>query len=160
KTYDLVIVDSLDASTEGVGERDSAKPAKAIAPLLDIAHRAEGPAILVLGNTIKSAEHSRGSGVVEDRADIVYEVRDATEFSPSGKRDWWLELPRADAGGWGERSARRKRREKYRLAFVCSKYRLGEEPEPFCIELDTTTDPWSVRDVTEQVIAAGTQAPP
>jgi hypothetical protein len=158
KTYDLVIVDSLDASTEGVGERDSAKPAKAIAPLLDIAHRAEGPAILVLGNTIKSAEHSRGSGVVEDRADIVYEVRDATEFSPSGKRDWWLELPRADAGGWGERSARRKRREKYRLAFVCSKYRLGEEPEPFCIELDTTTDPWSVRDVTEQVIAAGTEA--
>jgi hypothetical protein len=65
--YDLVIVDSLDATAEGVGEQDSAKPAKAIAPLLDIAHRADGPAILVLGNTIKSGSHGRGSGVLEDR---------------------------------------------------------------------------------------------
>jgi hypothetical protein len=69
--FDLVIVDSLDAMAEGIGEQDSSKPARAMAPLLNICHREDGPAVLLLGNTIKSAAHSRGSGVVEDRADIV-----------------------------------------------------------------------------------------
>jgi hypothetical protein len=58
--YDLVIVDSLDAMAEGVGEQDSSKPAQAMVPLLDICHRENGPAVLLLGNTIKSAAHSRG----------------------------------------------------------------------------------------------------
>jgi hypothetical protein len=123
--YALVIVDSLDASTEGVGEQDSAKPAKAIAPLLDIAHRADGPAILVLGNTIKSGSHGRGCGVVEDRADLVYEVRDATDFTPSGTKDWWTELPPAGRDTWAERASRRKQRDRYVLAFVPSKFRVG-----------------------------------
>jgi hypothetical protein len=107
--YDLVIVDSLDASTEGVGEQDSAKPAKAIAPLLDIAHRADGPAILILGNTIKSGSHGRGSGVVEDRGDIVYEVRDATDFTPSGRKPWWTELPASGRDAWAERASGARR---------------------------------------------------
>ena len=42
--YDIVIVDSIDSMAEGVGEQDSGKPAKAIAPLLDICHRENGPA--------------------------------------------------------------------------------------------------------------------
>src|SRR5262249_7539138 len=116
--YAMVIVDSLDASTEGVGEQDSAKPAKAIAPLLDLAHRADGPAILVLGNTIKSGSHGRGSGVLEDRGDIVYEVRDATTFTPSGTKPWWTELPAAGRDAWAERASRRQQRDRYVLAFV------------------------------------------
>ena len=114
--FDLVILDSLDSAAEGIGEQDSARPSKAIAPLLDIAHRENGPAVLVLGNCIKTGAHSRGSGVVEDRADIVFEVRDATSFRPSGEKPWVEELPPADAGSWMSRSLRRKQREKYRLA--------------------------------------------
>jgi hypothetical protein len=153
--YDVVMIDSLDATTEGVGEQDSAKPSQAFAPLLDIAHREAGPAILVLGNTTRSAEHSRGSGIVEDRADIVYEVRDATDLKPTGTKPWWLELPAAGAGAWAERAARRKRRGTYRLAFVPSKFRIGEEPDPFVLEVDLSQEPWRLRDVTAEIVAAG-----
>jgi len=153
--YDVVILDSLDAAAEGVGEKDSSKPSEAIAPLLDLAHREGGPAIIVLGNTIKSGAHSRGSGVIEDRADITYEVRDATNFMPSGRRPWYQELPAAGVDAWGERSVRRKGRKVYRLAFVASKFRIGEEPEPFLLEVDLTTEPWQLRDVTDAVVQGG-----
>ena len=156
--YDMVIIDSLDSAAEGVGEQDSAKPSRAIAPLLDIARRENGPAVLILGNTVKSALHSRGSGVIEDRADIVYEVRDATDFHPTGRKPWVEELPPADAGSWASRASRRKQREKYRLAFVASKFRIGQEPEPFILEIDTTADPWTVRDVTDDVDREGAEA--
>lgn len=141
--YDLITIDSIDSATEGVGEGDSAKPSKALASILDIAHREAGPAILVLGNTIKSAAHSRGSGVVEDRADIVFEVRDATDLRPTGTKDWWHELPPAGVDAWAQRASRRKKREVYRLAFIASKFRIGEEPDPFCFEVDLRTEPWA-----------------
>jgi hypothetical protein len=150
--YAVVCLDSLDSATEGAGESDSAKPAQAIAPLLDLAHQANGPALLILGNTIKSGRHNRGSGVLEDRADISYEVRDATDLRPSGTKDWWHELPEAGVGAWAERASRRKRRSKYRLAFIPSKYRVGEEPEPFCLELDLGALPWTLRDVTADLM--------
>jgi hypothetical protein len=156
--YALVIVDSLDASTEGVGEQDSAKPAKAIAPLLDIAHRADGPAILILGNTIKSGSHGRGSGVLEDRGDIVYEVRDATDFQPSGTKPWWTELPAAGREAWAERATRRQQRDRYVLAFVPSKFRVGIEPEPFALEIDLSTEPWQLREVTAALDQAAESA--
>src|SRR5262245_11606494 len=156
--YDVLVIDSLDAASEGVGEKDSSRPSKAVAPLLDIAHRADGPAILVLGNTIKTGENSRGSGVVEDRADICFEVRDATGLTPSGTKEWWLELPPPGRAAWGERAARRRRRDSYRLAFIASKFRIGEEPEPFILEIDLSTEPWQMRDVTAAVVEASTRA--
>jgi hypothetical protein len=147
--YDLVIVDSLDASTEGVGEKDSAKPSQALAVLLDLAHRANGPAILVLGNTVKSAAHSRGSGVIEDRADIVYEVRDCTNFRPSGKKaSWWLDLPPQGVAEFGNRAERRQQQQTYRLAYIPSKFRTGQEPDPFVVEVDLAQKPWTIRDAT------------
>lgn len=155
--YDLVILDSFDSAAEGVGEQDSARPSRAIAPILDIARRENGPAVLILGNTIKSAAHSRGSGVVEDRADIVYEVRDATQLHPSGTKPWFEELPAADAGAWVSRSSRRKQRTKFRLAFVASKFRLCQEPEPFVLEIDLTAEPWTVQDVTDEVDREGAE---
>ncbi len=159
RDYDVLIIDSLESSTEGCGEQDSAKPSKAIAPLLDIAHRENGPAILILGNTIKSGAHSRGSGVVEDRADVAFEIRDATDLTPSGTKDWWLELPAAGAEEWANRASRRKRRDTYRLAFIASKYRIGEEPTPFIWEITMPdTEPWTVRDVTAEVVQAGEAA--
>jgi hypothetical protein len=146
-TYDLVVVDSIDASTEGVGEGDSAKPSVAFAAVLDLARRADGPAILVLGNVVKSGAHSRGSGVLEDRGDIVYEIRDATDLKPSGQKDWWHELAPAGVGEWAARASRRKRRDMYRLAFIPTKFRLGEEPEPFVLEIDHRAEPWTLREV-------------
>lgn len=112
--YDLVIVDSLDSAAKGMGERDSEKPSRVLAVLLDIARQQNGPAILVLGNTVKTAAHSHGSGVVEDRADIVFEVRDATDLRPTGSKPWIEELPPADASSWAKRATRRQRRDRYR----------------------------------------------
>ena len=156
--YDVVILDSFDSCAEGIGEQDSARPSRAIAPLLDVARAMNGPAVLVLGNTIKSAAHSRGSGVIEDRADIVFEIRDATNLQPTGVKAWWEELPAAGADAWASRATRRKKRDKYRLAFVPSKFRIGEEPDPFCVELDLSTEPWSMKNVTMELIAAGDAA--
>lgn len=153
--YDVVILDSLDSAAEGVGEQDSAKPSRAFAPLLDIARRENGPAVLVLGNCVKTAAHSRGSGIIEDRSDIVFEVRDATDFHPSGKKPWPEELPPADAGSWAARSSRRKQRQTYRLAFIATKFRIAEEPEPFILEIDISAEPWTVRDVTDAVDQEG-----
>lgn len=156
--YDLVILDSLDSAAEGVGEQDSSKPSRALAPLLDIARHEGGPAVLILGNTIKSAQHSRGSGVIEDRADIVYEVRDATDFRATGTRPWAEELPACEASEWASRASRRNRRDRYRLAFVASKFRVGEEPEPFVLEVNLSQEPWTVSDVTGEVDRAGKEA--
>jgi hypothetical protein len=129
-----------------------------MAPLLDIVRRENGPAVLILGNTVRTGAHSRGSGVIEDRADIVYEVRDATDFHPSGTAPWFEQLPSAHAGSWASRASRRKQREKFRLAFINTKFRLGEEPEPFIEEIDTTTAPWEVVDVTNEVDREGAEA--
>jgi len=156
--YDVVILDSLDSAAEGMGEQDSAKPSRAISPLLDIAHCERGPALLVLGNCVKTAKHSRGSGVIEDRADIVYEIRDATSFEPKGTKPWVEELPPADAASWAARSSRRKLRKVYRLAFIPTKFRLGEEPEPFILEMDLSQEPWTLTDVTDAVDRQGAEA--
>jgi hypothetical protein len=156
--YDIVMIDSFDSAAEGVGEQDSAKPSRAVAPLLDIARRENGPSVLILGNTVRTGAHSRGSGVIEDRADIVYEVRDATLFHPSGAKPWVEELPPAHAASWASRASRRKQRERYRLAFVATKFRVGQEPEPFIVEIDTTTEPWSVREVTDEVDQEGAES--
>jgi len=153
--YDLVIVDSMDAMAEGVGEQDSSKPSKAMVPLLDICHRENGPAVLLLGNTIKSAAHSRGSGVIEDRADIVYELRDGTDFRPTGQKPWIEELPAQGASEWAARSGRRKGRTRFRLAMVATKFRLGEEPAPRMLEVCMDDLPWTVTDVTASIDAAG-----
>ena len=156
--YDLVIIDALDATAEGIGEKESSKPSKAFAPLLDIARQKDGPAFLILGNTVRSAKHSRGSGVIEDRADICLEVRDATGFKPKGRKSLvqeLLEFAPAGAEYWAEQSERRKGQKVYRLVFVPSKFRVGEQPDLFFIELDLRTEPWTMSDVTKDVIKAG-----
>src|SRR5215831_18214738 len=52
------------------------------------------------------------------RVDIIYELRDATDFVPSLKKPWWEELPEAHEGAWAARAARRKGRIDFRLAFI------------------------------------------
>jgi hypothetical protein len=159
--FDVVILDSFDSAAEGIGEQDSAKPSRAIAPLLDIARRENGPAVLVLGNCVRTGKRSRGSGVIEDRADVSYEIRDATGFQPSGSNTpWHEEIANRELGadGWAARASRRKHAEKLRLAFVNSKFRPGVEPEPFVLEINLTSEPWAIRDVTDEIDVAGAEA--
>jgi hypothetical protein len=45
------------------------------------------------------------------------------------------------------------------MAFVCSKSRLGPEPEPFCLDVLVPEDqPWSLREVTHELCDAGQRA--
>jgi hypothetical protein len=154
--FDAIILDSLDSMAEGVGEQDSAKPSRAIAPLLDVVRQIDGPAALILGNCVRSGKHSRGSGVIEDRSDISFEVRDATGFSPSSE-DWVEQLPLGGAEAWASRNKRRKQRDKYRLAFVASKFRVGVEPPPFVVELDLSGELWTYTNVTDDVDREGAE---
>jgi AAA domain/Primase C terminal 1 (PriCT-1) len=156
--YDVVVVDSLDAASEGVGEQDSRRPSLAIGSMLDVARASDGPAILALGNTVKFGEYGRGSGVVEDRSDLAFEVRDATGFVPTGRKPWVEEIPPAGRADWAGRAGRRQRRERYRLAFACSKFRIGPEHAPFVLEVRHDTTPWSVEDVTAELLGEGQRA--
>lgn len=149
--YDLVIIDSFSAATEGIKEKEAGETGKVLAAVLDNARK--GPSMLLLANCRKDEGVIRGSGVIGDRADIVYEIRDATELKLEAKHEHWLDaLPPSDETQWAAKSKRRKRREAYRLAFVVSKFRVGEEPDPFILEIRLPDEgDWSVIDVTAQV---------
>jgi hypothetical protein len=105
--YDLVLLDSLSAAAERAKSGDAGEWGAALAPLLDLARR--GPAVVLLANTRKDGGVIRDSGVIGDRADIVYEVRDATDLVPDPKMDtWWDSLPEAGEAAWSSRSKRRR----------------------------------------------------
>jgi hypothetical protein len=155
--YDLVILDSFSASTEGVEERDGGASGKALAPLLDLARR--GPAVTVLANTRRDAAAIRGSGVIGDRADIIFEVCDATDLLLDPKKAvWWECLPESGDAAWSTRSQRRRRRDDYRLAFVASKFRIAEEPDPFALEVRFEEGAWSLQDVTDEIESTHAEA--
>jgi AAA domain len=149
--YGLVALDSLGSATEGVDETQGGESGQAIAQLLDLATR--GPAVLVLANTDKVGAKIRGSGVVSDRFDIVYEIRDLTAAKLDPNKESWTEcFPEGGEQAWLGKSQRRQHRENYRLGFVCSKYRPGVEPDPFVLEIRVPAeDEWDVVDVTVDV---------
>src|SRR4029077_4424716 len=119
------------------------KAGAGIAPLLDAARR--GPAVLVLANTDKLGLKIRGSGTLPDRADIVFEIRDATDLRLEARHGVWGDaLPDPAEHAWADRAKRRRRRDSYRLALVPSKFRLGQEPNPQAFEIHHHTVPWSV----------------
>jgi hypothetical protein len=157
--YDVVVLDSWDSSAEGSGEKDSRLPSLAMSHVLDIAHAENGPGFLVLMNTVRDGTHSRCNGTVEDRADAVFDVRDITSISFTGQKPWWEEIPLVAAKDWAVRSTRRQQREKFRMAFVASKFKHdGAEPEPFAIEIDFTASPFSIRSVTDEIDREGAEA--
>jgi hypothetical protein len=81
-------------------------------------------------------------------------VRDATDLKVDAKHGaWWDGLPDSGEHAWADRAKRRRRRDCYRLALVTSKFRLGEEPNPFCLEVHHDTAPWTVENVTAEVEA-------
>lgn len=158
--WDVIVLDSWDTFAEGVGEQDSRRSTLALAPLLNVARRDGAPAVVVLCNVIKSGSHGRGSGVLEDRADNVFEARDATGFTPSGKRPWWEELPPAARGDWATRATRRTtaKAERIRVAFIATKFRDETDPDPFVLEMDFTATQWTVHEVTSELREVGAQA--
>lgn len=147
--YSLVVLDSISAATEGVDEKEGGKSGAALAPLIDLARR--GPAVLVLANTRRDGTAIRGSGVQGDRADILYEVRDATELKLEPKHSvWWDALPEAGDHAWGDKAKRRRQRDDYRLAFLGSKFRVGEEPKPWAVEA-RLGESWELVDETAEL---------
>jgi RecA-family ATPase len=67
--YDVVIVDSLGASTEGISEKEGRQTQEFLATLKDLARR--GPAILCLDNTNKAGTNYRGRGEKADAVDTI-----------------------------------------------------------------------------------------
>jgi hypothetical protein len=152
--YQVLIIDAVGSFTEGITEKEGRATTEVLATLVDLARK--DLAILLLQNATKDGMSFKGWEEWADRADIIYELRDATDFTPSLKKPWWEELPQAHEGAWAARAARRKGRCDFRLAFTPSKYRLGLEPEPFCLGLRLLPDvSWTVDDVTEQLEQAG-----
>jgi hypothetical protein len=154
--YDVVIIDSLGAATEGISEKEGKQTQEFLATLKDLAHR--GPAILVLDNTTKSATSYRGRGEKADAVDILYEARDITGWTPASGDAWWESLPEYGDHTWQQRATRHKGQKILRIAFIPSKFRLGIEPDPFALEIDTTTTPWSISDITHKLTQEGTTA--
>jgi hypothetical protein len=154
--YDVVIVDSLGASTEGISEKEGRQTQEFLATLKDLARR--GPALLCLDNTTKAATQYRGRGEKADAVDILYECRNITGWTPSKAGDWWEDLPDFGEHTWQQRATRRTGQAVLRMAFIPSKFRPGIEPEPFVLEIDTRVDPWTLADVTAEIATAGAQA--
>jgi hypothetical protein len=154
EAYDVLILDSVGSSTEGITEKEGKQTTEVLATIVDLARR--GLAILLLQNTTKDGTSLKGRGEWADRVDIIYEVRDATDHIPSGKGPWWQGLPDPGEKEWSSRAGRRKGRDNYRLAFIPSKFRLGPEPEPFCLEVRLPKEgPWTIKDVTAELAKTG-----
>jgi len=154
--YDVVIVDSLGASTEGVSEKEGKQTQQYLAVLKDLAQR--GLAVLALDNTNKVAQNYRGRGEKRDAVDILYEVRNITGWTPTQGGDWWEDLPDFGEHTWQQRATRRKGQAVLQIAFIPSKFRGGMDPEPFVLAIDTTQDPWTLDDITEEIATAGARA--
>jgi hypothetical protein len=111
--------------------------------------------VIALLNVPKDGKNYRGSGLIADRFDVLYEVRDITDLAPSPKgAAWWSTLAEAGEAAWQDRAARRKRRDDYRLAFVPSKFRIGQEPDPMAVELSLVPGNWEIRDVSAELVEA------
>jgi hypothetical protein len=150
--YDLVIVDSQSAFLEAVDEKEGGVNGDAIASVLDAA--TTETAFIILSNTKRTGRAYRGSGVIADRADITYEARDATDLKHDARKEWFECLPDPSDEEWLARTKRRKGRKDYRVAFICSKFRDSDEPDPFCVEVCHDDDAgWSCREVTDEVVA-------
>jgi AAA domain len=153
--YDVVIIDSIGAATEGVSEKEGRETQHFLATLKDLAQR--GLALVALDNTIKAGTNYRGRGEKADAVDILYEARDITNWTPT-QDNWWLDLPEAGDHTWASRASRHRHKTHMRIAFVASKFRLGMDPAPFTVEIDFRGDCWTLRDITAELVQAGEEA--
>lgn len=151
KNYGAFVLDAFGSATENADEKEAKHMAPALASLLDLVRK--GPAGLVLFNTRRDGAAIRGSGVILDRIDGLFEVRDATGLRLDSRYQvWWDALPPADDAQWASNAKRRGKRTTYRLAFIPSKWRLGPQPDPWCVEIRLPEDgAWSCHDVTGEL---------
>jgi hypothetical protein len=154
--YDVLIVDSLSAFTEGVSEKEGKQTQEFVAILKDLAGR--GLAILALANTTKDGTNIRGRGEQTNAVDIVYEARNITGWEPDDGPYWWESLPEAGEQAWQQNTTRHMQGNAMRIGFVPTKFRMGIQPPPFVLEMDTTTTPYSMTDVTVQLTQEATEA--
>jgi ParB family chromosome partitioning protein len=155
--YDVVLIDSIGAFTEGISEREGKETQEWLSILKDLALR--GPAIIGLCNTNKAGVNIRGRGEIPNAVDIVYECRNVTGWTPTGESDWVSELPERGEHTWQATASQQARHQGLlQIAFIATKFRLGMTPEPFILEVDMRQDRWTLSDVTAQIVAAGAQA--
>lgn len=154
--FDVIILDSFGAASSGVSEKEGAALQQALDTLRCVADK--GPAVVMLDNTTKGALSYRGRGEKTERVDVFYEVRDITTWTPEQPDSWWESLPSGDDAQWQARASRRKKQDTIRLAFVCRKMRWGEEPDPFGVEVDFTATPWTLTDITADIVSQGQTA--
>jgi hypothetical protein len=154
--HNVVIIDSFGSATVGVTEKEGAKLEFALETLKLIADK--GPAVVVLDNTQKAGVTYRGRGEKVERVEALFEARDVTNWAPSRGDAWWLDIPSANDADWQERAQRKTEQEIIRVAFVPRKFRLGQEPQPFVLQLDCHQAPWALSDVTQEIEDAGNQA--
>src|SRR5207249_2700155 len=87
---------------------------------------------------------------------------DITGWKPTGKLPWHEEMPPGGLEHWASRATRRTQRENttsIRVAFVNTKFRVdADEPAPFAVEISSAAEPWTVRDITDEMVAAGDTA--
>jgi AAA domain-containing protein len=154
--YDVIIVDSLSAFTEGVSEKEGRQTQEFLATLKNLAAR--DLAILALANTNKAGTNIRGRGEQSDAVDIVYEARNMTGWEPTHGPCWWESLPEAGEQAWQHNTTRRVQGGPLRIGFIPTKFRLATLPQPFVLEMDTTTTPWGMRDITTMITREGVEA--
>lgn len=143
--YDVLIIDSVGSSTEGVDSQSAKEITQIIATLLDLSVR--GLCILLLCNTVKTGKSFKGRGEWVDRLGAFYEVRDATGWKPKSS-SWWQDLPSDGAEDWADTVTRRSGKPDIRLAFIINKFRGGTWPKPICLEIKLSSKPYSIVDVT------------
>ena len=97
--YDVLIIDSIGSSTEGVTEKEGKQTTEILATILDLARK--GLAILLLTNCTKDALSVKGRGEWSDRADIIYECRDATNFTHIRQKGVVARVTRSGRSGVG-----------------------------------------------------------
>jgi Bifunctional DNA primase/polymerase, N-terminal/Primase C terminal 2 (PriCT-2)/AAA domain len=149
EAYDVVILDSVGSFTAGVTEKEGKETTLILDTIKDLTTR--GPALVLLNNTEKTGTNVRGRGEWANQVDVHYEIRDMTGVALSGKKPWTEEIPPDGAADWHAREARRRGKTSYRLAFFVEKFRIGQQPDPFVVELSLTGERWTLTDATATV---------
>lgn len=94
----------------------------------------------------------RAAATIDDRIEVLYEVRDATGWKPDPKREsWWDCLPDPANEAFADRAKRRQGRKSFQLGFNVSKFRVAEWPPAWAVEVDMSTEPWTLKDITEEM---------
>jgi hypothetical protein len=143
---DVIVIDSWGSACP-LGTKDE-KPIKAVlSTLATLCDR--GASIMILVNTTKNGKTFKGPEEIKGRADIMYELRNATGFRPSNKKFWLTELLEKPGSAYDEWNYKKEHTgaDNLRVALAETKERYGQIL-PQAIEISSKQIPWTVSDIT------------